>query len=37
MLRRWMKRDSVQLTSENHKEEKVTRGNRREEHMIQAK
>lgn len=37
LLRRWMERDSVQLTSENHKEENATKANGREEHMIQEK
>lgn len=37
MVKRWIDRDSVQLTSENHKVEKVTKLNGKEERMIQAK
>lgn len=37
MVKRWIGRDPVQLTSENHKVEKVTKVKGREEHTIQAK
>lgn len=37
LLRRWMERDSAQLTSENHKEENATKAKGREEHKIREK